>query len=218
MKSLTVMLLTASINFALLPQAAHASETDFNRLRQQSIQAEDRGEIEKAMRLRQQMLQMKPDDIEALVALSGFYGIFEQPQKQLEICHRILKIKPNHVDALVNQGNAYAALDRIGDAQDSYRKAMKIEPLNPIPPYSLGVIEQSRDREQEAMQWFLAALKISPDFEDALFNLAVSHANLNQTAKAIEVLDRLLRKNPGAIEARKMRDSLRSRPLFKRLG
>ena len=201
----------ATIVFAIAISiaTAYTGGGDFNRLRQQSQQAEVQGDVPQAIRLSLKMLELQPGDLATMVALSGLYGKAEQPQQQLAFTQRILKLQPNHFDALVNQGNALAALGNLKEAKDSFKKASGIESNNPVAPYSLGVLAQSQGKDEEAIGFFQTALKMSPAFEDALFNLAVSYANIGRFRDAIGMLDRLLRKNPDAMDAKQLRATLR---------
>lgn len=185
-----------------------ASETDFKRLDRLSTQAEAKGDFMQAIRLSLKMLNIKPNDIPTMLALSGLYGKTGQPEQQLVWTQKILTLQPNHFDALINQGNAMAALGNFKGARDSFGKAQSVDPNSHLPSYSLGVLAQSQNRDEEALGFFQRALKLSPSFEDGLFNLAVSFANLGRTKEAVAALDRLLKKNPGALDARQLRSEL----------
>lgn len=188
-----------------------ANEAEFKRLDRLSTQAEARGDFNQAIRLSLKMLEIKPNDVPTMLALSGLYGKAELPEQQLIWAKKILKLQPRHVDALINQGNAQAALGNTTAAKMSYDQARSIDPKSPLPVYSLGVLAQSQNRDAEAIGLFQQALKSSPDFEDALFNLAVGYANIGRTKEAISTLDRLLKIIPGAMDAQSLRSTLMSK-------
>lgn len=188
--------------------ASQANETDFKRLERLSTQAEAKGDLSQAIRLSLRMLDIKPNDIPSMLALSGLYGKADQPEQQLVWTQKILTLQPNHFDALINQGNAMAAVGNFKGARVSFGKAQSLVPISHLPSYSLGVLAQSQNRDEEALIFFQKALNLSPSFEDALLNLAVSYANLGRTKEAVAALDRLLTKNPGALDARQLRSEL----------
>ena len=194
---------------ATLP--AYANEAEFQRWRQQSEQAEARGDIPQSIRAALKMIEINPNDVATMLALSGLYGMAGQPEQQLVWTRRILKLQPRHFDALINQGNALAVLGNDKAAKDSFLKAKGVEPSSPVAPYSLGVLAQSLERDQEAIGFFQAALKLAPNFEGALFNLAVSQANLGMTREAITTLNRLLKIKPCAEDARQLQNNLARR-------
>lgn len=190
------------------PVNARAQEAEFEQLQRRSTEAEMRGDFPTAIRLCLLSLQIKPNHQPTMLALSGLYGKNGQPRQQLVWSARLIAQNPKEFGAFINQGNAHKALEQDRAAKDSYLKAKALDPMSPIPHYSLGVLAQERNRESEAMAYFQEALKVAPDFEDALFNLAVTHANLGDYAKAVQVLNRLLQQNPDDQEARRMRISL----------
>jgi tetratricopeptide (TPR) repeat protein len=187
---------------------SYANEAEFQRWRLQSEQAEARGDIPQSIRAALKMIEIKPNDVATMLALSGLYGMAGQADQQLFWTKKILKLQPKHFDALVNQGNAHAVLGNAKAAKDSFSKARDIDPSSPVVPYSLGVLAQTMERDQEAIGFFQAALKLAPNFEDALFNLAVSQANVGLAREVIATLDRLLKINTGAEDARLLLDNL----------
>ncbi len=186
----------------------HAETAEFRKLQQLSEQAELQNNFALAIQLNQQLLQLRPKDVDTITTLSGLYGKAENPGKQLAWAQVALKLQPNHFPALINQGNALASLGRSAEAKESFLKAQRVDPSSPLPAYGLGVMAQEGGRYSEALQQFQAALKLSPNFEDALFNLGVAYANLKRYDEALSTLDRLIKQNPGAADARYMRAQL----------
>lgn len=204
----TMQLFVAMCVTTAVTLPSYADDAAFQRLRQQSEQAEARGDIQQSIRAALKMLDLKSNDVATMLALSGLYGKAGQAEQQLVWTKKILKLQPSHFDALINQGNAQAALGNTQAAKENFYKAKGVDPSSPVAPYSLGVLAQSMEKDQEAIGFFQEALKLSPSFEDALLNLAVSQANVGRTREAIAALDRLLKKNPDAEDARQLRDSL----------
>jgi tetratricopeptide (TPR) repeat protein len=191
------------------PQLSQANEAEFLRWRQQSEQAEARGDIPQSIRAALRMHDLKPGDLPTMLVLSGLYGKAGQPEQQLLWSRRILKLQPRHLEALINQGNAQAVLGDVQGARSSYLIAQTVDPASRLPAYSLGVLSQALDRDEEAIGYFQSVLKRFPDFEDARFNLAVSQANTGRVREAIRNLDQILKANPAARDARELRDTLR---------
>lgn len=188
---------------------SHASaKAEFQRLQALGAQAERRGDLAEAIRLRLQSLEHRPNDQATLVALSGLYGQQKQPALQLVWARRALRANPMEFAALMHQGNALMAMYQDLEASDSFNQAQQVQPKNHLPSYSLGVLAHARGYEVQAMAHFLRALKMAPGSEDAAFNLAVSYANLGRMSHALRVLDELLVKNPRAAHARQMRTNL----------
>lgn len=189
----------------------YANDADFRKLQQRSEQAELQNNLALAIELNQKLLELKPKDVETMTTLSGLHGKAGHFEQQLSWAQLALQHQPAHFPALINQGNALASTGKTQAAQESYRKAQRIEPSSPIPAYSMGVLAQESDLPSMALLHFQDALKINPNFEDALFNLAVSYANLKLYPEAVKTLDRLLKQNPGAIDARHMRTDIQER-------
>lgn len=194
-----------ALSFGLHTSYVYADTAEFRKLQQRSEQAELQNNFGLAIELNQQLLQLRPKDLDTITTLSGLYGKAESPGKQLAWAQVALKLQPNHFPALINQGNALASLGKSAEAKESFRKAQRIDPSSPLPAYGLGVLAQESEQHSDALQLFQAALKLSPNFEDALFNLAVTYANLKNYDEALKILDRLIVQNPGAADVRYLR-------------
>ena len=196
---------TVALTFSLHTSQVHAGNDEFQKIQKRSEQAELQGDLELAIQLTLQLMQLRPYDLDTMTTLSGLYGKAENPLKQLSWAQVALKRNPNYFPALINQGNALASTGQAKAAEESFRKAQRVDPSSPIPAYSMGVLAQESDEPQQAILHFKEALKINPNFEDAMFNTAVAYANLKMYPEAVQTLDNLIKRNPSAADARYMR-------------
>ena len=138
-----------------------------------SIVAFEFGEYALAIKLAEKALKLKPDFLEVLINIGGFYKHSGEFGKAIFTLKKALKLKPNEPNALSNIG---AALIDIGDfisAEYYLNKALKLG--NPFPEvYSnLGSAVKNKD-PYLAMDYFNQALKLNPNKPTFKYNLATT--------------------------------------------
>jgi Flp pilus assembly protein TadD len=99
-------------------------------------------------------------------------------------------------------GNSYLALEQISRAEGAFRSAIALQPLSASAQYSLGYVLQAEGRTAEAIRAYEAALRADPEKAEALGNLAVAYASLDEKNKAIEAMQKALILEPGNLKWR----------------
>ncbi len=84
-------------------------------------------------------------------------------------------------DAIVDQGLQAERLGNLDAAYGSYVTAAYRDPGNAVAHYNLGHLYQVRGMNVDAEREYSVALTIDPTFANALFNLAVMHADTDPT-------------------------------------
>lgn len=110
-----------------------------------------------------------------------------------------LKEHPDDAQAWIELGNAFFDLDRFGDAISAYEKSLSMQPDNPHVLTDLGVMYRRNKEPEKALEAFNKAIAVQPDFEPAWFNKGIVYMHdLNDSSKAIDAWEQLLKVNPTA--------------------
>ena len=165
-------------------------------------------------------VQLKPAHAEAWNNLGMIAAEEGRTDEAVQDFQQCLSYRPDFVIALLNLGNLYRRQKQFADAEELLSNAIQAEPENPEAHYSLGMLyaqqNQTLKAEQnfqnalnygvllvrgrhyaEAEQKFRSCIQANPKFDQAYLNLARLYVLLNEKDKAREVLQELLREQPG---------------------
>ena len=159
--------------------------------------AAEQGRSDEAVGNFQHSLSLKPGYAVALVNLGNLYrhrGDYDQAAKFLA---QALEIEPNDPEANYSAGMLYARQSDYDRAAHYLQTALDIKPDYAEARNNLGVLLVQEHRYSEAEDEFKSCIRVAPSFEDAYLNLARLYTLLRDTAKAREVLEELLRQQPG---------------------
>ena len=81
-----------------------------------------------AIREYEQAVRLDPSFAAAFCNLGYDYGLFGNPQKEIQCYEHALQIKPDYVKALHNLAMTYVGIDDIEKAKAVLRKLKEIEP------------------------------------------------------------------------------------------
>lgn len=85
------------------------------------------------------------------------------------------KLYPENGDILLLLSNAYIAADKLEVAKDAFKEGVVREPENKFYRYNYGSLLLNAGEYEEASVQLGKALEIDPDYENALYNLAVTN-------------------------------------------
>ena len=105
---------------------------------------------------------------------------------------------------------ALGSMNRLDSAIIVGNKAIMKDPTQKEARNSLAVLYLASGQSLEALVHLDIARSIDPEYEYALLNLAKAHLQLNDTARAVEMIDSLLLINPDHTSGRMLLDSLQS--------
>jgi tetratricopeptide (TPR) repeat protein len=108
--------------------------------------------------------------------------------KVIKITEEGLKKFPGNSEMQVSRTSAYIGAGRIDEAIVSSELLVENEPDNKTYRYNYGVLLLNVENYAEAETQFLAALEIDPEYENAIYNLAVTYVRwgtaMNKEAEA----------------------------------
>ena len=171
---------------------------------QQAMEAEQRQDMEGAIRIYTCLSQADPKDWRPVASIAGVYGMMNRPQDEQQWATRAIALAPQQPGPYIDLGNAQADLNNVAGARASFEKAMAVAPTSSVGAYSLGVLADTQHNTQEAEQWYRKALAVQPQDENAAVSLAALLGNTGRVQQAIPILQKVVANNPQAQDARDM--------------
>ncbi len=95
--------------------------------------------------------------------------------KTINILEEGRKLYPKDSDILRTLANSYISANKIDVAKDIFRQGIEAEPENQYYKYNYGVLLLQAGDFQGAEEQFEKAIKIQPDYDNAIYNLAVTY-------------------------------------------
>ena len=159
------------------------------------------GRLSQAEALYQQILQIEPNNLEALHYLgiiayqSGKYEI------AVEIIGKTILANPSNPTCYVNLGNALKGQGNLDEAARQYLKALSLQPNYAEVHYNLGNTFQAQGKLDAAVESFQKALLLKPNYADALYNLGNAFREQGKLDQAVEHYHKALSLKPDYAEA-----------------
>jgi tetratricopeptide (TPR) repeat protein len=174
-----------------------ARTPNLSRLQRQAGMSFHEGDLGKAERLCEAILQHRSDDFDALQLLGLLKLQRRQAVEALRFLSTALKVNSTSAEAMSNLGLALHALTRFEDAAAQFRNALLIAPDHPEILYNLGNACLELGKTDEALAIYEQVLAQNPDHAGALVNAGNALVRLNRPAEAILSYDNALAALPG---------------------
>ena len=158
------------------------------------------GQLPEAERIYQQVLQLDPNNSEALHLLGVIAHQVGKNEIAAELIAKALTIQPEFSEALCNLGLALYTLKRYEEALVSFDKALTIKPDYAQVLRNRGLTLQKLQRSDEALASYNKTLTIKPDFAEALLNRGNVLRDLKHYAEALASYDKALKIKPESAE------------------
>jgi len=175
-----------------------------------ALEAEEKGQLEEAIRLHQEVVEAQPKNVRSLNSIAGLYGTMGKFQEEVTWAKKATAADPKFEFAFINLGSGYAGLGDVNHAAKAFAAAIKINPKSARGHYSLGVLHEQSGDVSKAEADYKNAVAADRSFELAYLNLGALCANQRRFDEAIDWLQRLLTINPSANDARAMLQQIRS--------
>ncbi len=164
--------------------------------------AEERGELDAAVRHFRQATELKPDYIEPQMRLAKALMSQGSYEDAIEHFREALRIKPDAAEPHNNLGMALMSLERFDEAISHYRQALRIRPEYAAAHSNLGIALMLQGKLGEAISKFREALRLNPDYAEAKSNLGSALLSQGNLEEATEQLRHSLRLDPNQAQAR----------------
>jgi tetratricopeptide (TPR) repeat protein len=164
---------------------------------QQALALHQGGQLAQAQTLYDRVLQLQPDNFDAL-HLSGLIALQSRnPTLAVELIDRALAINPGHADAHVNKANALRKLGQFESALASYDNAIQLRPGHAETHLNRGIALKELGKYTLAISSYDQAIALNPGFISAYANRGAALAALNQHESALASFDHAIRLGPG---------------------
>jgi protein O-GlcNAc transferase len=165
-----------------------------------ALERHQTGRLPEAERIYQQVLQVEPNNPDALHLLGILSSQLGKYDTAVQLIEKAILHCPPNPGFLSNLGEANRRLGRLDDALDSYDKALAIKPdLVEVLSNRANVLKELK-RYEEALASYDKALAIKPDFAEILFNRGVALHELRRYDEALASYDKALMVKPGYVE------------------
>ena len=166
----------------------------------QGNQAEDRGDLDLAVRLYQGAIDEQPELPRAYLNLGNAYLKLADFDKAIATYQTALKFNPEYASAYFNIGNAYFKSGRSGESLDFYSNAIRINPDLVDAYVSSGLAFHRLERYEDAIREFKRALEKRPDYLPVSIHLSNALIAASMHTKAVDILEDALRIHPNSAE------------------
>ncbi len=177
-----------------------APATEFYRLFNVAIAAQDKGQLDTAISEWKTALAMSPDEPKALynlgVALAGA-GHYDEA---LEPLRKALALKPFDARTQSSLGVALARTKHPGEAFEHLQKAIELNPMDAKAQGALGSVLVEQGKIQDAIPHFEQALQLDPKDADTQNNIAVALVRAGRSEAAIPYFEKALEADPDSLE------------------
>ena len=133
------------------------------------MQQARKGDLKKAEAIYQEILQLEPNDFDALNLLASLHLQEKKYKEAVEYFGRALKINSSQPSLLNNYGLALYELQKYEDAIGSYDKAIKLNPCFIEAHYNRGHLLQKLANFEHALLSYGRVIELKPDFAEAYF-------------------------------------------------
>jgi len=175
-----------------------------------ALEAEDKGQLEEAIGFHKAVVEAQPTNVRSLNSIAGLYGTMGRFQEEVTWAKKATVADPKFEFAFINLGSGYAGLGDVNHAEKAFVAAIKINQKSARGHYSLGVLHEQTGNVSGAEADYKHAIAADRDFENAFLNLGALCANQRRFGEAIDWLQRLLKINPSANDARAMLPQIRN--------
>ena len=154
------------------------------------------GQFDMAQQRYTQVLQLQPQNFDALHLSGVLASQTQQPQRAVELITQALRINPHVAGAFINLGVALRQLKQHQAAVDAYDQALRLQPQDVDTLINRGVALRVLHQHAQALDSYNQALALQPHRAEALYNRGLLFNDLNRLPEAIADFESTLRVIP----------------------
>ena len=160
------------------------------------------GERKKARKDYQEVLERKPNDVQAYARMASLLREMGENEDALDLLREALRAVGGRAPIYVELGLVYLAQGRDDLAELVLTKAAALDEKNPIIWNALAMVAMERGKDQEAFERFDKASGLAPDYLDARYNVASLLIDAGDYARARTELEAVVSKRPDDLGAK----------------
>lgn len=167
----------------------------------EAFQACQAGQLEAARTLCERILEISPDEADALELLGVVLSQSGELPHAVDLLSRAVLLQPANPAFHSNLGKALMAAGRSSESVSHYYRAVELQPNHGSAQYDLGSALLHDEQPDAAVPTFQQALRLMPEDPAALNNLGNALRQLGQSGAAVDCYRRALKQKPGLTEA-----------------
>lgn len=165
-------------------------------LLQQALSRQQRGDLQEALKLYQQVIAVDPRNFEALHGMGILYGQGGRYEEALRFFANASAVQPANFIAHFNQGKALQELKRYEEALASYDKALALNPDFAEGYNNRGNVLKDLQRYEPALASYGRAIALRPNYVNAYNNQGGVLSKLKRYDEALASYDKVLALQP----------------------
>ncbi|MEO5375134.1 MAG: tetratricopeptide repeat protein [Alphaproteobacteria bacterium] len=165
------------------------------------LTARRRGNKALAVDCQSRALALRPEWVEAAVALAAVLLELGRNEEAVTACDTALVTQPGNADAHGNRGVALLRLGRREEALESFSRAAELRPDNPGALGNMGAVLLSLSRYAQAAEVFRRAVTLAPRSGGAHDGLGQALVQMGQIEDAVACFRKAVELMPGEAEA-----------------
>ena len=170
---------------------------DIGKVLQKAIQYHESGQLQKAEKQYENILEANPNQPDALHLLGVMAYQNGKHKAAVHLIKKAIRNNPKNPFYHSNLGAVFNAQDRYVEALSSYRHALKLAPDYAGAHYNIGNIHQKQGMLDQAISSYQRTLEINSNYVDAWYNMGNALKNQGKPDQAIECYQQVIERNPG---------------------
>ena len=158
--------------------------------------APGRGAFDAAQRLYERILQLDPDNLNALNMLGCMRSDLGDVPGAESLLSRAVRLHPKSPFAQYNFGTLLLKKGSLDDAAAHFRRALELKSDYADVHANLGTLALQRGHLDDAISEYDTALRLDPESADASFNLSLALSRAGRIPQAIDRYERTLKLRP----------------------
>jgi tetratricopeptide (TPR) repeat protein/glycosyltransferase involved in cell wall biosynthesis len=166
-----------------------------------ALQHHQAGRLEAAEQIYQRILQVEPEQPDALHFLGVLNAQLGRPETAAAYIARAITVNPNAAPYHLNLGRVYQESQKLDEAIACYRRALQLQPDFVEVHFNVGNALREQGLLGEAVDCYRRAVELKPDFAEAHNNLGVTFFGQGKLAEAATCCRRALQLRPDFADA-----------------
>lgn len=166
-----------------------------------AVALHQRGELQAARRLYEEILSVQPRHADALHLLGVIAAMSGDPRRAVEFIGRALEIEPTSAAALNNRGAARRELGHWAGALEDFDRAITLQQDYAEAHYNRANVRKDMGSRDAALEGYECALRLRPDYPEAWSNRGIVLADLRRWEAAVASYQRATHLRPDFAEA-----------------
>lgn len=169
-------------------RAAGISSSDVSNKLQSALELHQKGHIDQAEALYQEILQSHPKNFDALQLLATVALQKKNHNQAITLFQKGFKLNNQHPGSYNNYGIALQNVKRYREALISYDKALILNPQYQEAYFNRGIVLYNLKRYNEALDSYDKVIDLNPDYPNVRSNRACAQNELNRQTVSKTVL------------------------------